>query len=87
MKYLILDGYTLLDLDGKAVGHGGDVVDIPTDSTNYAEARAAHAMLVGQTNKVHAIPAEPEPEPEAPARKRTKKAKAAPPEVDDTASE
>jgi len=85
MKYLILDGYTLLDLDGKALGHGGDVVDIPTDSTNYAEARAAHAMLVGQTDKVHAIPAEPEPE--RPARKRTKKAKAEAPEIDETASE
>jgi hypothetical protein len=85
MKYLILDGYTLLDLDGKALGHGGDVVDIPTDSTNYAEARAAHAMLVGQTDKVHAIPAEPEPE--RPARKRAKKAKAEAPEIDETASE
>ena len=57
--YRVLEGKTLTDTWGKVLGSDGDVVELPTDSSDKSVRQEAEGILCGQWSKVAQLAGKP----------------------------
>lgn len=75
-RYLIREGYTLHDLSGNEMGKGGDIVELDTDSEDYAKRRYAESILRGKLYQLIELGPEAAAKPKPTKSYKTRQAKA-----------